>query len=80
MTYAPLPFSTVPKQPVGATEILGAVTKMPDADDDMVLELVFAAGCRYIVTHNVRDFDGSERLGVSSIAPRDFLNLIRTQS
>jgi predicted nucleic acid-binding protein len=51
---------------------------LPDADDDMVL--AFAAGCRYIVTHNVRDFDGSERLGVSAIAPRDFLNLIRTQS
>jgi putative PIN family toxin of toxin-antitoxin system len=53
---------------------------LPDPDDDMVLELAFAAGCRYIVTHNVRDFDGSERLGVSAIAPRDFLNLIRTQS
>ena len=53
---------------------------LPDADDDMVLELAFAAGCRYIVTHNVRDFGGSERLGVSAIAPRDFLNLIRTQS
>jgi len=53
---------------------------LPDADDDMVLELAFAAGCRYIVTHNVRDFDGSERLGVSAIRPRDFLNLIRTKA
>jgi predicted nucleic acid-binding protein len=53
---------------------------LPDADDDMVLELAFAAGCRYIVTHNVRDFGGSERLGVRPISPRDFLNLIRTQS
>ncbi len=53
---------------------------LPDADDDMVLELAFAAGCRYIFRHNVRDFDGSQRLGISAIAPRDFLNLIRTQS
>lgn len=51
---------------------------LPDPDDDMVLELAFAAGCHYIVTHNVRDFDGSERLGVKVIRPHDFLNLIRT--
>jgi putative PIN family toxin of toxin-antitoxin system len=48
-----------------------------DADDDMVLELAFAAGCRYIITHNVTDFHGSEQLGVTAITPRDFLNLIR---
>lgn len=50
---------------------------LPDADDDMLLELAFAAGCRHIVTHNVRDFCGSERLGVTAITPRDFLHLIR---
>ena len=53
---------------------------LPDADDDMVLELAFAAGCRYIVTHNVKDFHGSERLGISALTPRDFLKLIRSQS
>ena len=26
---------------------------LPDADDDMVLELAVAAGCRHIITHNV---------------------------
>lgn len=50
---------------------------LPDADDDMVLELAFAAGCRMIVTHNLKDFHGSEQLGVTAISPRDFLNLIR---
>jgi len=50
---------------------------LPDANDDMVLELAFAAGCRYIITHNVKDFRGSERLGISAMAPRDFLSLIR---
>ena len=52
---------------------------LPDADDDMILELAFAAGCRYIVTHNVKDFQGSEELGVTAITPRHFLNLIRSQ-
>jgi putative PIN family toxin of toxin-antitoxin system len=51
-----------------------------DADDDMVLELAFAAGCRYLVAHNVKDFHGSEQLGVTAITPREFLNLIRKKS
>ena len=50
---------------------------LPDADDDLVLELAFAANCRYIVTHNVKDFHGCEQLGMTAVTPRDFLNLIR---
>ena len=50
---------------------------LPDANDDMVLELAFAAGCRYLVTHNVKDFHGAEQLGVTVILPRDFLKLTR---
>jgi predicted nucleic acid-binding protein len=50
---------------------------LPDADDDMVLELALAAGCRHIITHNVNDFRGSEQLGVTALPPREFLNLIR---
>ena len=53
---------------------------LADPDDDMVLELAFAAGCTYIVTHNVKDFHGSEELGVTVITPRDFLKLIRNRS
>ncbi len=48
-----------------------------DPDDDMLLELAFAAGCRHIVTHNVNDFHGSGQLGVVPLSPREFLNLIR---
>jgi predicted nucleic acid-binding protein len=48
-----------------------------DADDDMVLELALAAGCPHIITHNVDDYHGSERLGVSALRPRDFLRLLR---
>ena len=53
---------------------------LPDADDDMVLELAFAVSCRHIVTHNVKDFRGSERLGVHAVTPREFLNLIRSKT
>jgi putative PIN family toxin of toxin-antitoxin system len=53
---------------------------LADADDDMVLELAFAAGCHYIVTHNVKDFHGSEQLGVAVLAPREYLSLIRKKS
>ena len=49
-----------------------------DANDDMVLELAFAASCPYIVTHNLKDFHGSEEVGVKAISPRDFLKMIRS--
>jgi predicted nucleic acid-binding protein len=53
---------------------------LADPDDDMVLELAFAAGCQYIVTHNVKDFQGSEQLGVVALSPREYLSLIRKKS
>jgi predicted nucleic acid-binding protein len=51
-----------------------------DANDDLVLELAFAAGCRYLVTHNVKDFHGAEQLGVIVLSPREFLQLTRQKS
>jgi len=42
----------------------------------MILELAFAANCRYIVTHNIRDFRGCERLSMEAVTPRDFLKII----
>lgn len=53
---------------------------LPDPDDDLVLELAFAAGCHHIVTHNVKDFHGSEQLGIAAVTPRDFLNLLRSKT
>jgi predicted nucleic acid-binding protein len=50
---------------------------LPDADDDLILELAAAAGCRYIVTHNLRDFRGVEQWGIAAITPGDFLKLIK---
>ena len=53
---------------------------LPDADDDMVLELALAADCRHIITHNAKDFQGSEQFGVTAISPGEFLKLIGKQS
>lgn len=49
---------------------------LKDADDDMVLELAVAAGCSHILTHNIKDFRGSEPFGITAITPGDFLRLI----
>jgi predicted nucleic acid-binding protein len=49
---------------------------LPDPKDDLVLELAVAAGCRTVVTYNVRDFRGGESLGVSAQRPGEFLRAI----
>jgi hypothetical protein len=52
-------------------------TTLLDANDDLILELAVAAGCRYIVTHNLRDFRGTETWGIAAVTPGDFLKRIR---
>ena len=49
---------------------------LPDPGDDMVLELAVEAGCKYIVTFNVRHFKGVEQFGVRAVRPGEFLKLI----
>ena len=48
---------------------------LKDSNDDFILELAFAAGARYIVTHNTSDFAGSDQLGIEAITPGDFYRL-----
>jgi len=50
--------------------------QLRDAEDEFILELAVAGGCRYIVTHNARDFAGAEQFGVEVISPAAFLRLI----
>ena len=50
--------------------------RLRDPYDDMVLELAVAAGCRYVVTFNTRDFEGSRSFGVHAVRPREFLDTI----
>jgi putative PIN family toxin of toxin-antitoxin system len=44
-----------------------------DPDDDMLVELAVAAQCTGIVTHNVRDFVGVEKLGLRILTPAELL-------
>lgn len=53
---------------------------LPDPDDDLILELAVAAGCRYIVSHNLRDFQGVDRWGIEAVTPGRFLHLIDPSS
>jgi putative PIN family toxin of toxin-antitoxin system len=49
---------------------------LADADDDLVLELALAASAPFIITHNIKDFHGSESMGIRAITPSEALNLI----
>jgi hypothetical protein len=50
-----------------------------DPGDETVLELAVAAGCRFIVTHNIKDFSGADRFGISVIRPGEFLRLLEEE-
>ena len=52
--------------------------QLRDPNDDMVLELAVAAQAKYIVTHNIRDFQNL-KFDVVAITPADFLKLLRSK-
>lgn len=49
---------------------------LPDPDDDLVLELALAAGAPFIITQNLKDFRGSDALGIRIITPAQALTMI----
>ena len=49
---------------------------LPDPKDDHVLECALASGAKYIVTHNLRDFEGVDVFGVSVVTPNEFLRIL----
>jgi predicted nucleic acid-binding protein len=48
-----------------------------DAGDDLVLEVAVAAESDAIVTHNIKDFSGVEKLGIRVLTPKQFLQELR---
>jgi putative PIN family toxin of toxin-antitoxin system len=49
---------------------------LPDADDEMVLELAVTAGASHIITYNKSDFEGVEDFDIRAIKPGAFLKEI----
>ncbi|OGO39695.1 MAG: putative toxin-antitoxin system toxin component, PIN family [Chloroflexi bacterium RBG_16_56_8] len=49
---------------------------LPDANDELILELAVSAQCEYIVTHNIADFSGVEQFGIRAVTPAEFLKII----
>lgn len=44
-----------------------------DPEDEMLLELAVKAQCDYIITFNLRDFEGIEQFGIEVLTPDEFL-------
>lgn len=49
---------------------------LPDANDELILELAVSAQCDYIVTHNLSDFKDVEKFAVKVVTPGNFLKII----
>jgi len=49
---------------------------LPDAKDDMVLELAVAASVSHIVTFNTKDLLLASQFGISVVTPSTFLRLL----
>ena len=51
---------------------------LPDPKDDMILELALAGSAQFIITHNLRDFQGVDALKIRAVTPDDFLRILAT--
>lgn len=51
---------------------------LSDPKDDLVFECALAAGATHIVTHNVRDFQGTEAMGISVVTPGQLLIILKS--
>ncbi len=51
--------------------------RLPDPDDEVFLEVALAAGVRYLVTGNLKDYPAEARQGVEVVPPRPFIDLYR---
>lgn len=49
---------------------------LKDPSDDFILELAVESESNYIVTHNLRDFEGVEKFKVEAISPQKLLQII----
>jgi len=50
--------------------------QLRDPEDDFILEVAVQSQCDFIVTHNLRDFVGTEKFGIKAVSPGNFLRKI----
>ncbi|NOZ48599.1 MAG: putative toxin-antitoxin system toxin component, PIN family [Chloroflexi bacterium] len=50
---------------------------LKDPKDDHILEVAVASQTQRIITHNLKDFEGSEKFGIQAIPPRKLLEMTR---
>jgi putative PIN family toxin of toxin-antitoxin system len=50
--------------------------QLRDPGDDFILEVAAQSGCDFIVTHNLKDFIGTEKFGIKAVTPGNFLRKI----
>jgi len=55
-------------------------SESPDADDNIFLNLAFAATADFIVTGNLQDFPTPEFRGIRVVSPADYWNLYRVDA
>ena len=51
--------------------------KLSDVKDDLVLEAAANGQCPYIVTWNLRDFQGAAGFGIQALTPDTFLSQLQ---
>ena len=51
---------------------------LKDLKDDMVLEVAVESGSEFIITHNLKDFEGVENFGIRALSPKEFLKIMET--
>lgn len=51
--------------------------RLPDPKDDHLLELAVASGTTIIVTHNIRDFKGTEAFGIRPVTPKELMESVQ---
>ncbi len=49
---------------------------LKDPKDDMILELAVVSNSDYIITYNLKDFNGINKFGIEAITPQKFLNIL----
>ena len=50
---------------------------LPDADDDLMLELAVSGQAEAIITYNLKDFVGTERFGIRVLSPAQLIKEIK---